>query len=243
MVTSQITSRFGASVRTLRERLGISQEALAERADLHRTYISGIEGGVRNATLKSIDKLARALQVSAATLLLQPSVPPGREEFSSDESSFGQFVDILMVEDNRKDVELTLRAFKQARITNSVQVVYDGKEALDFLFCTGFFAHRKMEDRPNLVLLDLNLPKVGGMDVLRQIKADERTRSIPVVVLTASRNSQELAECQRLGAETYIVKPVDFLRLSQATPRLNLDWALLQPSKAKSRGIPGRLSA
>jgi two-component system, response regulator len=230
MAASQITSRFGASVRSLRHDLGISQEALAERADLHRTYIAGIEGGLRNVTLKSIDKLARALQVSTATLLWHTGESSGRMSSSGGELPTVKCVDILMVEDNREDVELTLRAFKQARITNSMQVVYDGQEALDFLFCTGRFALRKVQGRPQLVLLDLNLPKIGGMEVIRRIKTDKRTRRIPVVVLTASQNSQDIAQCQRLGAETCIVKPVDFQGLSRATPRLNLSWALFKPS-------------
>ena len=125
---------------------------------------------------------------------------------------------------------LTLRSFKQARIANSVQAVRDGQEALDFLFCAGRFARRKIEDQPYLVLLDLNLPKIGGMEVLRRIKADDRMLSTLVVVLTASRDGQDLAECRRLGAEAFIVKPVDFQALSQATLRLNLDWALLKPT-------------
>jgi CheY-like chemotaxis protein/DNA-binding XRE family transcriptional regulator len=243
MTASQITSRFGASVRRLRYRLDITQESLAERAGLHRTYIAGIEGGARNVSLKCIEKLARGLEVSPDTLLLHASGRSGRGEPSGTGSSTREYVDILMVEDNRDDVELTLRAFKQARIANSLQVAHDGREALDFLFCAGRFAGRKMEDRPHLVLLDLNLPKIGGMEVLRRIKADKRTQSIPVVVLTASRAGQDLAECLRLGAEGYIIKPVDFQTLSQATPQLNLDWALLKPPAAESREVPGSVSA
>jgi CheY-like chemotaxis protein len=183
------------------------------------------------------------LGVSTATLLLQDGEPAGRADRAGGESSAGERVDILIVEDNRDDVEQTLRAFKKARIANSVQVVYDGEEALDFLFCAGRFAHRKMQGRPHLVLLDLNLPKIGGMEVLRRIKADKKMQSVPVVVLTASRDSQELLECQRLGAETYIIKPVDFLTLSQATPQLHLDWELLKPPNAKSGHILGSFSA
>jgi len=240
MEEPQILSRFGASVRSFRHRLGISQEALAERADLHRTYIAGIEGGARNITLKSIDKLARALQVSTATLLSHSAESNRRA--GCDEYATGKYVDILVVEDSRNDVELILKAFKQARITNSVQVAQDSQEALNFLFCTGRFANRKIENRPQLVLLDLYLPKVNGIDVLRRIKADARTRSVPVVVLTASLQCRDLAECRRLGAEAYIVKPLDFQGLSQATPQLNLDWALLEPSAAKSLNI-GRNSS
>ncbi len=220
-------------MRHLRYRLGISQETLAERADLHRTYIAGIEGGVRNVTLKSINKLARALQVSCATLLSQTSGQLDPDDATGSDLSTGERVDILMVEDNRDDVELTLNAFKQARITNPVKIAHDGVEALDFLFCAGPYAQRSREYRPQLVLLDLKLPTLDGIEVLRRIKADERTRAIPVVVLTASQDCCELAECRRLGAETYILKPVDVYGLIGATPRLNLNWALLKPREVK----------
>ena len=111
-----------------------------------------------------------------------------------------------MVEDNQADVELTLHAFKKAEITNPIHVVYDGAEALDFLFCCGRYANRKMENRPQVVLLDLNLPKVSGLEVLRRIKGDARTRTIPFIVLTMSRRDRDMGECHRLGAEIYIVK-------------------------------------
>jgi len=138
------------------------------------------------------------------------------------------------VEDDEGDVQLTLHAFKRARITNLIQVVHDGAEALDYLFCEGPYADRKIEDRPQLVLLDLNLPKVGGVEVLRRIKADERTRSIPVVVLTASRDNQELAKCRRLGVETFIVKPVDLPGFCEVTPGLSLYWTLFRPDRRRA---------
>jgi CheY-like chemotaxis protein/DNA-binding XRE family transcriptional regulator len=235
MSASQITSRFGASVRRLRHRLGLSQEALAERADLHRTYIAGIEGGARNVTLKSIDKLARALRVSTATLLSHSGESVEAVGEATRELPPSQCVDILIVEDSREDVELTLQAFRHAKITNPIHVVHNGAEALDYLFCTGSYADRKIKDRPQLVLLDLNLPKVSGMEVLRRIKADEQTRSIPVVVLTASRDSQEVARCRRLGAETSIVKPVDLSRFCKVTPGLSLCWTLF---RTNGHGLP-----
>jgi CheY-like chemotaxis protein len=210
---------------------------LAERAELHRTYIAGIESGARNVTLKSIQKLARALQVSTATLLVNANDPPGPGGLSSYELSASQCVDILMVEDNRDDIEMTLEAFKHARISNPVQIVHDGATALEYLFCTGRYAHRRMQDRPQLVLLDLNLPRLNGIEVLRRISADERTRCVPVVVLTASRDNRQIADCQRLGAKACIVKPVDFQSLCQATPQLHLDWALLKPPEASSRNL------
>jgi CheY-like chemotaxis protein len=123
---------------------------------------------------------------------------------------------------------LTLHAFKKVRFANRIQVVGDGQEALDYLFCAGEYAHRPAGG-PQMVLLDLYLPKLSGLEVLRRLKADARTREIPVVILTISQVFSDFAECQRLGAETYIIKPLNFQRLSQVTPRLNLDWALLKP--------------
>ena len=232
MPVSPITARFGASVRSLRFRLGISQEELAERADMHRTYIAGIERGARNVTLKSIDKLAKALGVSTAVLLNPASKPALPPDDLRSQPPVGKLVDILLVEDDQADVELTLQAFQKARITNPIHIVNDGAEALDFLFCRGRYADRKMENRPQLVLLDLNLPKVSGLEVLRRIKSNGRTSTIPVIVLTVSRRDRDIAECRRLGAETYIVKPVDFVNFSKVTPQLSLRWALLEPASA-----------
>jgi CheY-like chemotaxis protein/DNA-binding Xre family transcriptional regulator len=209
-------SRFGATVRSLRFRRGLSQEELAGRADLHRTYIAGVEGGARNVTLKSIEKLALALEVSIADLLQSDPLdaPAG-------------VVEILLVEDSADDVALTLDAFREARIANPVHVVSDGLSALDFLFGAGVYAARAKEPLPRLILLDLELPKMNGVEVLARIRRDPRTRHIPVVVLTGSRNSRDVAECKKLGAVDYIVKPVDFFNFSQVTPGLLLDWALV----------------
>jgi CheY-like chemotaxis protein/DNA-binding XRE family transcriptional regulator len=210
--------------------LGISQDTLAERAGLHRTYITGIECGARNVTLRSIDKLARALRVSTAALLSAAGEPSAELPAAAEDLPAARCVDILIVEDDAQDVELAVQAFQRARITNPIKVVHDGAEALDYLFCEGRFAQRKPEDQPHLVLLDLHLPRIGGLEVLRRIKADKRTRSIPVVVLTASQDSRELAECRRLGAENFIVKPVDLPRFCEVTPRLSLSWTLVRPN-------------
>ena len=228
MGSSDIVIRFGASVRNLRFGLGLSQEELAERANLHRTYIAGIEGGTRNVTLKSIEKLAQALKVSTATLLAQAS-KPGAEKSAAQRPSADVLVDILFVEDRLEDVELTMQALKGANITNRIHVVRDGAAALDFLFGTGEEAGRERSRGPQMILLDLNLPKVSGLEVLRRIKADRHTRAIPVVVLTSSEHDRDIATSKQLGADAYIVKPVGFQNLSEVTPQLSLKWALLKP--------------
>jgi len=138
-------------------------------------------------------------------------------------------VEILIVEDNPRDAELTMRAFEKARLMNPTHVVRDGAEALDFLFATGSYAGRKGIPHPQLILLDLNLPKKSGIEVLRTIKADERMKSIPVIILTASNRDREMTECRRLGAANYIVKPVGFQNFSKVTPYLSLAWTLVKP--------------
>jgi CheY-like chemotaxis protein len=215
--------RFGTSIKLWRGRLGISQEELAGRAGLHRTYVSDIERGARNVSLESVEKLARALKVSAATLFT-----------ASETGTADELVDILLVEDSPDDVQLTTHALQQAKITNRVHVVRDGAEALNFLFCSGPYARRRPDHRPQVVLLDLELPKVGGLEVLRRMKADPRTRMIPVVVLTGSLQDRDMLVSKQLGADAYIVKPVDFRNLSEVTPQLSLHWALLKPAGASA---------
>ncbi len=118
--------------------------------------------------------------------------------------------DILLVEDNLHDVELTVHALERHHVANRIQVVRDGAEALDYLFGTGAYAGRSPDDRPRVILLDLKLPKVDGLEVLRRVKSDPRTKTIPVVVLTSSREERDIVESYGLGANSYIVKPVDF---------------------------------
>lgn len=136
-------------------------------------------------------------------------------------------VEILLVEDNPNDVELTLHAFKRNNLTNRVHIVRDGAEALEFIFATGAYAGRKVENGPKVILLDLKLPKVDGLEVLRQVKADPRTRTIPVVVLTSSREERDIVESYKLGVNSYIVKPVDFEQFTEAVRQLELYWVLL----------------
>ncbi len=216
-------------MKTWRKRLGISQEELAERAELHRTYVSDVERGARNLSLESITRMARALAIPVSELFPN-EVPVGKIPVAR---AAREMVEVLLVEDNADDVQLALHTFKQARFANRVTVASDGQEALDYLLSEGPHAGRPVADRPQIVLLDLYLPKVSGLDVLRRIKADERTRSIPVVVLTVSQVFSDYDECQRLGAETYVIKPLNFQRLSQITPRLKLDWGLFKAPGAK----------
>ncbi len=141
-------------------------------------------------------------------------------------------VEILLVEDNPSDVELTLRALKKHNLANSVQVVKDGAEALEFIFATGGYSERSIAQKPKLILLDLKLPKVNGLEVLKTVKTDERTRVIPVVVLTSSKEERDLVESYKLGANSYITKPVDFENFVKAVSDLGLYWLLLNQAPA-----------
>ncbi len=134
---------------------------------------------------------------------------------------------LLLVEDNPDDEALTLRALKQNKISNEVVVARDGAEALDFLFCTGAYVNRDRHVLPEVVLLDLKLPKIDGLEVLRRLRADERTRLLPVVILTSSGEEQDLVTGYRLGANSYIRKPVDFDQFVEAVRNLGLYWLVL----------------
>ncbi len=141
-------------------------------------------------------------------------------------------VEILLVEDNPNDVELTLRALKKNNIANRIEIVRDGAEALEFIFATGAYAQRSIHNSPKVILLDLKLPKVDGLEVLRQIKSDPRTRTIPVVVLTSSREERDIVESYNLGVNSYIVKPVDFEQFTEAVRQFGLYWLLLNQPPA-----------
>ena len=136
-------------------------------------------------------------------------------------------LDIILVEDSPTDVELTLDALQTHRLSNRVKVLRDGEEALDYFFGTGKYAGRDLCDRPKVILLDLKLPKVDGLDVLRRIRADERTKTLPVVVLTSSNEHRDRIRSYDLGVNSYIVKPVEFDKFADAVAEIGLYWVLM----------------
>ena len=147
-------------------------------------------------------------------------------------SETNNIIEILLVEDNPQDLKLTQRALKKANLANHIQVARDGEEALQFIFCEGPYAGRKIQNGPKVILLDLKLPKVDGKEVLERIKSDPRTKMIPVVVLTSSKEQSDLVESYKLGVNSYIVKPVNFEGFAAAVQELGMYWLLLnQPPK------------
>jgi CheY-like chemotaxis protein len=138
-----------------------------------------------------------------------------------------QLIEILLVEDNPTDAQLTIHALRRQKVTNRIHLVRDGAEALEFLFCNGEYADRAFNQSPKVVLLDLKLPLVDGIEVLKKIKSDPRTFTIPVVVLTSSREDRDIVESYQAGVNSYIVKPVDFEQFTEAVRQLGLYWVLL----------------
>ena len=152
-------------------------------------------------------------------------------------------VEILLVEDNRADVELTLYALRGDNLANCIHVARDGEEALDFLYCRGMYGQRDPNQRPKLILLDLKLPKVDGLAVLRQVKSDPRLKAIPVVIMTSSKEEKDLVQSYELGANSYIQKPVDFDQFRAAVKQFGLYWLLVNqppPAGAFSRQEPNQ---
>jgi two-component system response regulator len=138
-----------------------------------------------------------------------------------------QNIDILLIEDNPHEAKLAIRSFQKSNLANGLLHIADGAEALDFIFCRNKYAERKIENLPKLILLDLKLPKVSGLEILKAIKSNERTKIIPVIVLTSSKEEPDIIACYQQGVNSYIVKPVDFSSFSKAVAELGMYWMFL----------------
>lgn len=228
---------FAVAVRARRRQLGLTQQELAGRAGLHRTYITDIERAARNLSLLSIERLAEALQVPITRLFAssESASPDGSGSSGGDAD-----VDILLAGHDPGEVERTRQAFQAARMQNRVHSVPDGAAAMDFLFQQDACARSWTSRRALVVLLDLSLPKLGGLAVLRLIRGDARTRTLPVVMLTTADQGRDLAECRRLGCAHHLIKPVSFENFSRITAGLHLGWTLTQcpqPGGASALGV------
>lgn len=147
--------------------------------------------------------------------------------------NFTPSLEIILVEDNMNDAELTIRALKKNKIVNNIVHLKDGKDAIDYMFCQGAYADRVLQNNASLVLLDLRMPGMSGIEVLKKIKGNEQTKYLPVVVLTSSKESPDIEECYRLGVNSYIVKPVEIENFSKAVTQIGIYWLLLnQPPVA-----------
>ena len=182
---ADLQAKLGGVVRVCRHQLKLSQEELAWRADVHRTYIADIERGARNVTLRTVANLAKALQITIGHLFAHVTAPSGTAPSVGAEPAPSEVREILLVEHNAAAAATTARAFKRAKLANPLRIVRDGEAGLDYLFGTGPYAKPKPL-RPQLILLVLDLPRMSGAEFLRRIKGDERTRDIPVVLLTVS---------------------------------------------------------
>jgi CheY-like chemotaxis protein len=224
---------FGASVRIWRRRLGFSQDELAWRAGLHRTYVCDIERGTRNVSLESIEKLSRALEISTATLFSYwVYSSQGRPIELPDRS----LVDVLYVENEVEVFEAAIESLRLAGVANRFRLARDGEEALAMLRAPelskkallGGKETQSERYRPQIILLDLGLPKRNSLEVLGHLKGDSETASIPVVVVTGPAGKTEWLRSEGLGATDYIVKPLSFRKLISVASHLSLQWGLLR---------------
>ena len=219
---------FGKFVRDERKRIGISQEELADRAGLHRTYVTDVERGVRNMTFESALKLTGALDLSFQNIFGEfgrwntlHDPPPARRTTEHAPA------DILLVDDNPKDVELTIMGLQRNALVNRIATAATGEDALQLLHGRANKGDDSPALTPQIVLLDLRLPDIDGIGVLRKIRADRRTHDIPVVILTASRSDLDFHESVSLGISGYLTKPIDWIEFSMMMPKFGFRWMLL----------------
>lgn len=213
-----ILQQYGTVVREIRRERHISQEELAHLSGLHRTYITDIERGARNVSLRNIIRIAGALNIPLSDFF-------GRFEakLRTDGRLHGP-VEILLVEDDESFIELIQHTLQQLNITNTFHVVRDGAEALRLLLPE---AAEQRPSAPSVVLLDLTLPLISGMEVLQQLRKDPRTQALPVVVLTNSANESDRLQCRRLGVEEYLTKPIDVEAFSAVMKRLGFQFMMI----------------
>jgi two-component system response regulator len=217
MSNHNVKLAFGNAVKEKRLELGLSQEDLAEGSGLHRTYVSDVERGTRNLSIESIEKLARALKLSVSSLF----------ERAGNGATSERLVEILLVEDNLHDLKDVQSALRRANLANRIQIARNSAQALEFIFGKAAPAAGESESTPKLILLDLELPRWEGLEVLKRIKNDPSTRTIPVIALTSSKEQKEMVERHHLGVNSYIVKPVTFERFVEAVQQLGWQWMLL----------------
>jgi two-component system response regulator len=219
-----VRAGFAAAVRYWRKQRGYSQEDLAERADLHRTYISDVERGARNVSLESISRLARALKLPVATLFSEPVAPEAGAPKPTDE-----IAEILLVEHDDQDADSTLKAFRRTHFANRIERARNGQQAINHLFGEAAGAPSRRQRLPQLILLELEVPGVPGLEILQRVKKTPQTADIPIVILTRSEDERALDYARRLGANAVIRKPLQFRGLPEVTSAVRLGWALVKP--------------
>jgi CheY-like chemotaxis protein/DNA-binding XRE family transcriptional regulator len=219
---ADVQKRFGLALKGWRRKSNLSQEELAWRAGLHRSYVADIERGARNASLQSIEKLSRALQISFSTFFEPFGDFPGPGYIERKNRP----VEILLVGGDPAESDAILQAFRRANVQNQIHVARDATSALEYLWGPARPAEAPLQRSPRLVLLDLHTAKTGSMEVLRRLKQDERGRNIPVIVLTDSPARPEVLESKRLGAEVALAKPVDIQRFATVLPKVSCCWKL-----------------
>ncbi len=231
--TTPILLHFGLVVKELRRERSLSQEELANRSDLHRTYITDIEHGSRNVSIKNILKIANAIGVSLHELFSrverysQSGLTLVSQHLPNEKLHQRNPVEILLVEDDQSYIELTLHELQKARISNPIYIVRNGEEALQFLFRGNATEHEDVQS-PKVILLDLNIPLINGFDLLEHIRKNKKTKDIPVVIITSSTSEVDKERCKRLGVEVYLTKPINMTDFEEIMSKFGFHWLLLE---------------